>query len=80
MFAPFQGRGTGEDFAVFCELLLAWMGDRARTAAIAGKGAHLARAHDAIAYSIRLANTLNLDRRQTVLDALSVLEDAAKAA
>jgi DNA polymerase-3 subunit delta' len=76
----FQGRGTADDFAIFGELLLAWAGERARAAAMAGKGAALARAHDAIAYSIRLANALNLDRRQTVLDALSVLEDAAKAA
>ena len=73
----FQGRGTGEDFAIFSELLIAWTGEAARAAAIAGKGARLARAHDAIAYSIRLTDALNLDRRQTVLDALSVLEDAA---
>ena len=69
-----------DDFAIFCGLLLAWTGERARAVAIAGKGADLARAHDEIACSIRQANALNLDRRQTVLDALTMLEVAAKAA
>jgi DNA polymerase III subunit delta' len=76
----FQGRGTAEDFAIFCELLLGWVGEKARATAIAGKGAHLALAHDTIVHSIRRTDALNLDRRQTVLDALTVLEDAVKAA
>ena len=76
----FQGRGTAEDFAIFCELLLGWVGEQARAAAIAGKGARLALAHDIIVHSIRRTDALNLDRRQTVLDALTVLEDAVKAA
>ena len=76
----FQGRGVGDDFEIFGELLLAWTGEKARAAAMAGKGANLAEAHDAIAHSIRVANALNLDRRQTVLEALTALEEAAKAA
>jgi hypothetical protein len=48
--------------------------------AITGKGTRLAHAHEAVAHSIRQTNALNLDRRQTVLEVISILEDAAKAA
>ena len=49
---------------------------KAREAALAGQGAALARAHEEIGHSLRLANALNLDRRQTILDALTVLGSA----
>jgi hypothetical protein len=62
-----------EDFTIFTELLLTFVADAARRAAIAGEGAALARAHEEIGHSLRLANALNLDRRQTILDALTVL-------
>ena len=39
----------------------------------------LALAHDDIVYSLRQADALNLDRRQTVTDALMRLEEALKA-
>lgn len=74
-----QGRDMAEDYAIFCELLLTYVADIARRSALAGQGAAFARAHEEIGHSLRLANALNLDRRQTILDALSVL-GSAKAA
>lgn len=74
-----QGRDMAEDFTIFSELLLSFVADIARRAALAGEGAALARAHEEIGHSLRLANALNLDRRQTILDALTVL-GSAKAA
>lgn len=74
-----HGRDMAEDYAIFCELLLAHVADLARRAALAGQGAAFARAHEEIGHSLRLANALNLDRRQTILDALAVL-GSAKAA
>ncbi len=69
-----------EDFDVFCELLLDWTAGEARRFAQGHKGAAMAGAHDEIAHSIRLTNALNLDRRQAILDAMSRLEEAMKAA
>ena len=68
-----QGRDMAEDFTIFTELLLTFVADAARRSAITGEGAALARAHEEIGHSLRLANALNLDRRQTILDALTVL-------
>jgi DNA polymerase-3 subunit delta' len=76
----FSGRGTGEEFDVFCALLQDWMAREARNRAIDGRGDFLARAHEQTSHSIRLTNALNLDRRQTVLDALDALEAALRAA
>ncbi|MBL8895360.1 MAG: DNA polymerase III subunit delta' [Rhizobiales bacterium] len=76
----FSGRDGAEDFDIFCELFLDWMAGEARRFAGAGKGAALAGAHGDIAHSIRLTNALNLDRRQAILDAMSRLEEAIKAA
>jgi DNA polymerase-3 subunit delta' len=73
------GRDTG-DFEIFGDLLIAWTAARAREAGLAGGGAALARAHDGIAHSIREANALNLDRRQTAVDALTLLDEALRAA
>ena len=71
-----QARDMAEDFTIFSELLLTFVADKAREAALAGEGAALARAHEEIGHSLRLANALNLDRRQTILDALTVLGSA----
>jgi DNA polymerase III subunit delta' len=68
-----------EDFTIFSELLLTFVADKAREAALAGEGATLARAHEEIGHSLRLANALNLDRRQTILDAVTVLGSAKSA-
>jgi len=75
----FAGRDTS-DFDIFCDLLVAWTAAKAREAGLAGGGAALARAHDGIAHSIREANALNLDRRQTAVEALTLLDEALRAA
>jgi DNA polymerase-3 subunit delta' len=77
--AAFSGRETAEDFHIFCELLVAWTGEQARAAGLQGQGAALAAAHDDINSSLRQADALNLDRRQTVTDALMRLEEAFRA-
>jgi DNA polymerase-3 subunit delta' len=74
----FAGRDSGEDFAVFCDLFTSWIAERARERGLAGGGAALAKAHADIDYSIRQADALNLDRRQTVVDALLTLGEALK--
>jgi DNA polymerase III subunit delta' len=74
-----QGREMGEDFIIFSELLLTHVAELARRSALSGQGAALARAHEEIGHSLHLANALNLDRRQTILDVLAVL-GSAKAA
>ncbi|MGQ0484838.1 MAG: DNA polymerase III subunit delta' [Hyphomicrobiales bacterium] len=76
----FAGRDAGADFEIFCELLIAWTAARAREAGLAGGGRALARAHDGIAHSIREANAVNLDRRQTAVEALTLLDEALRAA
>ncbi len=75
----FAHRDNAEDFAVFSELLTGWTAEEARRFAGARKGVALARAHDEITRSIRQTDALNLDRRQTVVDALMLLGDALKA-
>ncbi|MFM8747355.1 MAG: DNA polymerase III subunit delta' [Aestuariivirga sp.] len=77
--AAFSGRETAEDFHMFCDLLVGWTGEQARAAGLSGQGAALAAAHDDINSSLRQADALNLDRRQTVTDALMRLEEAFRA-
>ena len=77
--AQFGGRVTAEDFGIFCELLTGWITAKARDAGLAGDGEALARAHDDIVSSLRQTDALNLDRRQTVTDALMRFEEALKA-
>ena len=77
--AAFSGRETAEDYFIFCELLVGWTAEQARAAGLQGHGEALARAHDDINASLRQADALNLDRRQTVTDALMRLEEALKA-
>ncbi|MFN4143719.1 DNA polymerase III subunit delta' [Aestuariivirga sp.] len=77
--AVFSGREAAEDYYIFIDLLLGWVGEQARAAAFAGRGEALAAAHDDINSSLRQADALNLDRRQTVTDALMRLEEALKA-
>jgi DNA polymerase-3 subunit delta' len=77
--AHFSGRATAEDYDMFCDLLLGWTGEQARAAGLSGGGAALAAAHEDINESLRQADALNLDRRQTVTDALMRLEEALKA-
>ena len=77
--AAFTGRESPEDYFLFCELLSSWIAAQARAAGLEGKGEALARAHDDINSSLRQTDALNLDRRQTVTDALMRLEEALKA-
>jgi DNA polymerase-3 subunit delta' len=77
--AAFTGRESPEDYFMFCELLTVWIAAQARAAGLRGKGEALAQAHDDIHSSLRQTDALNLDRRQTVTDALMRLEEALKA-
>jgi DNA polymerase-3 subunit delta' len=77
--SAFSGRETAEDYIVFCDLLVGWVAEQARAAGIEGRGEALAVVHDDIHSSLRHADALNLDRRQTVTDALMRLEEALKA-
>ncbi|CAN5158247.1 DNA polymerase III subunit delta' [soil metagenome] len=72
----FQARTMADDFDIFCDLLLAWIAERAR----AENSVHFARIHAEIGHSIREANALNLDRRQTILAALRLIGDSSSAA
>lgn len=76
--AAFSGRETAEDYAIFCELLVGWIAEQARAQGLHGGGEALARAHDDINAALRQSDALNLDRRQTVTDALMRLEEALK--
>ncbi len=71
---------TAEDFEVFFNLFEGWIGAKARQAGLAGGGLGMANAYAAIGHSIRQTNALNLDRRQAVINALSLLNEAMKTA
>ena len=69
----FGGRAaTFDDFNLFADLLLNWVGDQA----VAKSHAKLAEAHAKIAENIRVTNAFNLDRRQAVIAAISLVNDA----
>ncbi len=73
----FGGRSaTIDDFNLFADLLLNWVGEQAAAKA----HSKLAEAHAKIAENIRLTNAFNLDRRQAVIAAISLVNDALKAA
>lgn len=71
---------SADDFEIFCDLLEGWVGTRARALALQGRGQNMAEAFSAIGHSIRQTNALNLDRRQTVIHALSLIGEALKTA
>jgi DNA polymerase-3 subunit delta' len=73
------GRAADSDFTLFCELLGQWVADTARRNALENRvsAGAWADAHGQIAHSIRVANALNLDRRQVILEAFSAIESAA---
>jgi DNA polymerase-3 subunit delta' len=75
-----QSRAAEEEFVVFCELLSAWIADRARTEALAerSEARKWAEVHLELSHSIRDTNTLNLDRRQLVMHAFEALQEAAR--
>jgi DNA polymerase-3 subunit delta' len=71
---------TAEDFEIFFSLLEGWIGSQARKAGLAGRGPAMADAYVAIGHSIQQTNALNLDRRQAVINALSLINEAMKTA
>ena len=71
---------TADDFEIFFSLLESWIGGQARKAGLAGGGSGMADAYVAISHSIRQTNALNLDRRQAVINALSLINEAMKSA
>lgn len=75
-----QVRTAGEDFAAFCELLSDWIAERARAATEEARpdAGRWAEVHCGLAHSIRIANALNLDRRQLVMHAFEAIQDAAR--
>jgi DNA polymerase III subunit delta' len=73
----FGGRGvTADDFTVFGDLLLDWIAGQASHQGHAG----LAAAHGKIAESIRMTTVFNLDKRQAVIAAVRLVQEALKAA
>ncbi|MBM3519656.1 MAG: DNA polymerase III subunit delta' [Alphaproteobacteria bacterium] len=75
----FAGRDTAGDFQVFGELLIDWLAAAAASDCARPRGARLAEAHDAIVYSFRRTDALNLDRRQAAFDALLAIDRAMTA-
>ena len=69
---------SADDFDVFCDLLEGWVGAQARRLGLQGGGGAMADVYATIGHSIRQTNALNLDRRQTVIHALSLIDDALK--
>ncbi|MGE0213093.1 MAG: DNA polymerase III subunit delta' [Parvibaculaceae bacterium] len=74
-----QRREAAEDYQVFAGLMLDWLAAQGREAAVAGAGGEAsawARLSQEIGHSIREANVLNLDRRQLLIDAFDMMEQA----
>jgi len=79
--AGVSGRGSDGDegWDMFCWLLTDWLTAHARALALAGEdqAPAFAAAHEEITGSLRRTNALNLDRRQTILEAFRAVEEAA---
>ncbi len=73
----FTGKSaTTDEFDLFVSLLLDWTAERAK-----GQASHaLAAAYETVATAARITNAYNLDRRQTILEAMITINDALKAA
>ncbi|MEO6610013.1 MAG: hypothetical protein ABIN69_16255 [Aestuariivirga sp.] len=75
--SQFTGKNaTTDEFDLFINLLLAWTADRAK----ASSSNSLATAYETVANSARVTNAYNLDRRQTIVEAMVTINDALKAA
>ena len=76
-------RGQDEDYQLFCELLEQRIMQEARHIAYRNDNTHLAarwaKQSSELSHSIRLANALNLDRREVMLEAFETLEDLRRA-
>jgi DNA polymerase III subunit delta' len=79
--AAVSGRGNegDEGWDMFCWLLTDWLTAHARALALAGaeSAPAFAAAHEEITGSLHRTNALNLDRRQTILEAFRAVEQAA---
>jgi DNA polymerase III subunit delta' len=79
--AAVSGRGNegDEGWDMFCWLLTDWLTAHARALALAGADSApaFAAAHEEITGSLHRTNALNLDRRQTILEAFRAVEQAA---
>lgn len=73
----FGGRGvTLDDLNIFFDLLLDWLAGQAASK----NSVKLATVHGKIAENIRITNAFNLDKRQAVIVAVSLVQEALKAA
>jgi DNA polymerase-3 subunit delta' len=73
----FTGKSaTSDEFELFINLLLAWVADKAKQTSSNA----LAKAYETVANSARVTSAYNLDRRQTIVEALVAVNDALKAA
>jgi hypothetical protein len=75
-----QRQKAVEDFPVFVDLLLAWLAAEAEKEPASARGAALAQAHAVISARRAVVEGYNLDRRAAVVQALTAIEDALKAA
>ncbi len=74
----FQAKGTESEFNIFANLLADWLAQTARSFTLAGSPAIsrcLASYHGDFTHSINRTNALNLDRRQTIMQALESIEE-----
>ena len=71
-----QKGASFEDYELFGELLLKWVSATARSQALASSSTKLAEAFANIELSLQQSNALNLDRRQTVIGALTLMDKA----
>ena len=75
-----QRQAAVADFETFTDLLLNWLAQEAVREAESARSSGLALAHQQIATARGVVAGYNLDRRVAVLNALSAIEDALKAA
>lgn len=75
-----QRQAAVGDFETFVDLLLEWLARESAAAAASATGLKLAEAHRRIAELQAIAAGYNLDRRNAVIAALGLVEDALKAA
>ena len=69
-----------QDYLVFMSLLLDWLAKQAVMAQSRGRAATLADLHSKLAADAAIADGYNLDRRAAVIQTLSLVQDALKAA
>jgi DNA polymerase III subunit delta' len=75
-----SSKSVKDDYRILMELMLEWLAPEARLYAGSAKGKALAEAFAKLQDTQAMTEAFNLDRKTAVLDHLSVLEDALKAA